>query len=83
MAAISGQPPFLAKLDRTPNASPEAAIAAASREVLLKMVPDQKAATEDAYTAALAKLPDAGKDIGTRLVIYVTHRQLKRAYPFR
>jgi hypothetical protein len=31
------------------------------------MAPDQKAATEDAYTAALAKLPDAGKDIGTRL----------------
>jgi hypothetical protein len=55
LAAISGQPPFLAKLDRT------------SREVLLKMIPDQKAATEDAYKAALATLPDAGKDIGTRL----------------
>lgn len=67
LAAISGKPPLLAKLDRTPNAAPEAAIAAASRDVLLKMVPDQKAATEEAYQAALAKLPDAGKGIGTRL----------------
>src|ERR1051325_9325800 len=35
--------------------------------VLLTMVPDQKAAIEDAYKAALASLPDAGKEKGVRL----------------
>src|ERR1051325_2250722 len=67
LAAISGQAPILAKLDREPDAAPEAAVAAASHTVLLTMVPDQKAAIEDAYKAALASLPDAGKEKGVRL----------------
>ena len=67
LAAISGQPPIMAKLDRVPDAAPEAAVAAASHAVLLAMVPGQITAIEDAYKEAVAKLPDAGKEKGIKL----------------
>ena len=40
------------------GASLEAAVAAANRTVLLKVMPTQQAAIDDAYAAALATLPD-------------------------
>lgn len=46
------------KLDAAPGASVEAAVAAANRAVLLPLLPEQKAATEEAYQEALAKIPD-------------------------
>jgi hypothetical protein len=67
LAAISGQPPIIAKLDRVPDAAPEAAVAAASHAVLAAMVPGQKTAIDDAYTEAVAKLPEAGKEKGIKL----------------
>ena len=57
--AISGRyPPFRAKLTAAPRASVDAAVAAATRTALLKLVPVQQAAIEADYTAALARVPD-------------------------
>lgn len=57
--AISGRyPPFRAKLTAAPRASVDAAVAAATRTALLKLVPAQQAAIEADYTAALARVPD-------------------------
>src|SRR5438477_8338385 len=48
-----------------PGASVEAAIAAANRTTLAKLLPSQQAAVESAYQAALAKIPDgAAKSAG-------------------
>jgi hypothetical protein len=44
------------KLDPTPGASVEAAIAAANRATLLKLAPSQQAAIDKAYQAALATI---------------------------
>lgn len=43
--------------DADPCARPEAAVAAAAREVLVRLVADQTAAIETEYSAALAQLP--------------------------
>ncbi len=61
----------LLPLDAPRDASVEAAIAAASRTVLLELVPGQKDAVETAYAGALATLPvnaqrDAGIAVGER-----------------
>ncbi len=56
--AITGRyPPYPAKIDAAPGASVEAAVAAATHETLLKLVPAQEAAIEADYQSALAKLP--------------------------
>lgn len=46
------------KLETAPGASIDAAIAAASRTALLKLLPAQRASIEAAYEAALGKLPE-------------------------
>jgi hypothetical protein len=52
-------------LPKAPKASPEAAVAAAAREVLVQLLPDQAAMVETAYGQALMKLPDgAAKTAG-------------------
>ena len=67
LSAISGQSPFIAKLDKTPNAAPEAAIAAANQTVLMMMIPSQKVAIDRAYTDVIAKLPEKGREDGIKL----------------
>jgi PAP2 superfamily len=57
--AITGRyPQFKAKLTPAPGASVDAAVAAASRGALLKLMPAQQAAIEADYQAALAKVAD-------------------------
>jgi PAP2 superfamily len=46
------------KLDVTPGASVDAAIAAAHRTALVKLLPSQQSAIDSAYRTALAKVPD-------------------------
>jgi hypothetical protein len=46
------------KLDAAPGASVDAAIAAAHRTALAKLLPSQQAAIDGAYQAALAKIAD-------------------------
>ena len=46
------------KLDAAPGASVDAAIAAANRRALAKLLPSQQAAIDSAYQAALAKIAD-------------------------
>src|ERR1044071_3644813 len=67
LSAISGQRPFIAQLDKTPEAAPEAAIAAANRTVLLLMIPSQKEAIDRAYTDVVAKLSEKGRENGIKL----------------
>jgi len=50
--------PYTAGLAAAPGASADAAIAAASREVLIALVPDRAALVEAAYERALAAVPD-------------------------
>lgn len=53
------------KLEASPGASVDAAIAAANRATLAQLVPSQQAAVENAYQAALAKVADdAAKSAG-------------------
>lgn len=53
------------KLDVAPGASVEAAVAAANRAVLSKLIPSQQAAIDSAYQAALSGIPaSAGKAEG-------------------
>jgi hypothetical protein len=57
--AVSGRYPLLrSKIPAPPGASAEAAVAAATRTALLKLVPAQQAAIEANYQAALKPLPD-------------------------
>lgn len=57
--AVSGRYPASAlKLEAAPGTSVDAAIAAASRATLVKLLPAQQAAAESAYQAALARIPD-------------------------
>src|ERR1022692_4801728 len=59
--AISGkyQTPLRLNLDRAPNASVDATVAAATHVVLLKFIPTQQVAIEATYLAELAKTPDS------------------------
>src|SRR5262245_65948800 len=57
--AITGRYPATpAKITAPPGASVDAAVAAATRTVLLKLVPAQQAAIEADYQAAVKSLPD-------------------------
>jgi hypothetical protein len=57
--AISGKyPEFRAKMTPAPGASVDAAVAAATRGALLKLIPGQQAAIEADYQAALKVVPD-------------------------
>jgi hypothetical protein len=57
--SITGRyPPFKAKLPAVPGASVDAAVAAATRTALLKLVPPQQAAIEADYQAALKGIAD-------------------------
>jgi hypothetical protein len=63
-----------------PNASAEAAVAAAAREMLVKLVPDQRARVDSAYDRALAELPDgpaktAGIVTGRIAALATIHRR--------
>ena len=52
------------KLDAAPGASVEAAVAAANRATLSKLVPAQQAAIDSAYQTALSALPDGPAKTG-------------------
>ena len=57
--SITGRyPAFKAKLPAAPGASVDAAVAAATRTVLVKAIPPQQAAIEADYQAALKGIPD-------------------------
>jgi hypothetical protein len=57
--SITGRyPAFKAKLPGAPGASVDAAVAAATRTSLLKLIPPQQAAIEADYQAALKGIPD-------------------------
>jgi hypothetical protein len=57
--AISGRyPPFRVKLTAARGASVDAAVAAATRTALLKLMPDQQAAIDADYEATLKSLPE-------------------------
>src|SRR5262249_1937977 len=49
---------FTPELLIDPNASPEAAAAAAARDILMRQYPGQKARIEESYAASLKKIPD-------------------------
>jgi hypothetical protein len=68
-SAITGRyPPVRATLTAAPGASVEAAVAAATRTVLSKLVPAQQAAIDADYRAALQTLADgSGKNAGIAL----------------
>ena len=57
-AITARYPQFKAKLTPAPGASVDAAVAASTRGVLLKLLPVQQAAIEADYQAALAKVAD-------------------------
>src|SRR5689334_3553733 len=57
--------PYTAGLAAAPGASVDAAVAAAARDVLVALLPEQAAMVEAAYTRALADIPDgAAKTAG-------------------
>jgi hypothetical protein len=57
--------PYTPGLLRAPRASMDAAVAAASREVLLALLPDQAAFVNETYNRALAGIPDGpGENAG-------------------
>ena len=57
--AVTGRyPPQRAKLNRAPGASVEAAVAAATRTALSKLMPAQQAAIDADYQALLGSVPD-------------------------
>lgn len=57
--AVSGRyPPQRAKLAPAPNASAEAAVAAATRTALAKLMPAQQPAIDADYQALLGRMPD-------------------------
>jgi hypothetical protein len=63
--AITGRyPPQRAKINAAPGASVEAAVAAATRAALLKLMPAQQAAIEADYQAVLGPLPDGPAKAG-------------------
>jgi len=67
---------FTSELPTNPNASPEAAAAAAARDILMRQYPGQKAKIEEAYAASLEKVPDgperaAGIALGEKVAAVV------------
>jgi hypothetical protein len=49
---------FTPEIPTDPNASPEAAAAAAAREILMRQYPGQKARIDEAFASTLATVPD-------------------------
>jgi len=49
---------YVAAAPTAPNASPEAAAAAAARQILLHVVPAQRTKIDEAYTESLSRIPD-------------------------
>src|SRR5262249_3579878 len=69
-------PRFPPELPNDPNASPEAAAAAAARDILMRQYSGQKAKIEETYAASLEKVPDgparaAGIAIGEKVAAAV------------
>jgi hypothetical protein len=63
--AVSGRyPPQRAKLAPAPNASVEAAVAAATRTALAKLMPAQQPAIDADYKALLGRVPDGSAKTG-------------------
>jgi PAP2 superfamily protein len=63
--AVTGRyPQTRAKITAPPGASVDAAVAAATRTVLLKLIPTQQAAIEADYQAALKSMPDGAAKTG-------------------
>ena len=67
---------FTSELPTNPNASPDAAAAAAARDILMRQYPGQKAKIEEAYAASLEKVPDgperaAGIALGEKVAAVV------------
>lgn len=70
--------PYTAKLS-DPEASVDAAVASAAREVMMTLSPSTTAQIEEAYAAALAVIPDgAAKSKGVRLGRRAARANLKR-----
>ena len=73
--------PYTAGLAAAPGASVDAAVAAAARDVLVALLPEQAAMVEAAYTRALAGIPDgpaktAGIAVGqASAAASIQHRQ--------
>jgi hypothetical protein len=64
-AVTKRYPPSGLKIEAAPGASLDAAVAAASRATLAKLVPSQQAAVDSGYQAALAQIADgAAKSAG-------------------
>jgi hypothetical protein len=60
--------PYMIRLPSTPDASKEAAVAAAAAAVLVKLAPDAAADVQSTLTSYLATVPDgAGKSDGVKL----------------
>jgi hypothetical protein len=65
VTAITGRyPAFRARVTATPGASVDAAVAAATRTALLKLMPTHQAAIEADYQAALRPLPEGPAKAG-------------------
>jgi hypothetical protein len=67
---------FTPELQPDPNASPEAAAAAAARTILMRQYPGQKEKIEEAYAESLKKIPEgaartAGIALGERVAAEV------------
>ena len=56
-------PPGALRLQPDPGASVDAAVAAANRAALAKLLPSQQAAIDGVYQAALAKIPDGASKV--------------------
>jgi hypothetical protein len=77
--------PYTPGLTATPGASVDAAIAAAAREVLVTLVPDQAAIVEAAYARALAPLPEnaataQGITLGRAAAAATLHRRAQDGF---
>jgi hypothetical protein len=70
--SITGRhPPFLAKLERTPDASVDAAVVSAMRTALVKLFPDRRNEVETECRTLLTRIPEspakaAGIEVGER-----------------
>ena len=72
---------YTAGLPQTPQASPDAAVAAAARDVLIALVPDQAMRVDSAYAAALASIPNGhAKQAGIALGQMAAAANLRRRH---
>ena len=72
---------YTSGLPHTPQAAPAAAVAAAARDVLIALVPDQTMRVDSAYAAALASIPDGdAKQAGIALGQMAATANLRRRH---